>query len=259
MNERSVWAGPPQHVSMSLTDRCHLKCATCCHSWIDNRDCIDIQVPVERLRYFLENAHTVALHGTGEVLMYPQLWELLPDRLPDASNVGWVTTGHLLSASAIQKILERNIAWLNFSIHGGTPETYHKVHGASFTHVWSRIDALVTARGDRTRPLLVANVMLMSCNVRELPEIVRLASEHGLADVRVYHMNPADIWQGNGRWADSSDGFNYDNERCIDKRVESQAILAAAHVAKEVGIPLLGIGNFLGSRWDHADLRNTVV
>lgn len=259
MTYTTTIAGPPRHVSIALTDKCNLRCATCPHSFEPEDAFRELDAPVDRILEFITGASMVSLHGLGEVFLYKRLWDILPNPLLDANDVGWTTAGHLLTDDAIAKVLERNVSWLNFSMHGGTPNTYMKVHGASFRHLWNRVDALIKARGDNRNPRLVANMMLMRCNIAELPVITRMVAERQFVDLRIYHMNRNDHWKGSGLWADGSSGFDYAAEADVDPREEANAVTEAAKIARDFGMPLLGIGRFLGSRWEHDDLRATVV
>ncbi|MCA9493348.1 MAG: radical SAM protein [Myxococcales bacterium] len=175
----------PVKLTLQTTDRCNLSCPHC-------------QIPTAKKKPAMPEAvldrvvdelfpALIELHPTN--LGEPFLWRHFERLCRDMDRFGVLldltTNGTLLD--------ERRTRWIlpvardvKVSFDGATPATFERLRrGARFAEVCDNVRRLAAA----TRPGTVALQMtLMRSNVRELPELVRVAAELGVTRVKAYHL-----------------------------------------------------------------------
>ena len=159
-----------------VTDRCNSRCITCDY-WQYGQTNLPI-AQARRLAPELRALGTrVVLLSGGEPLLHPH-WDEVAGALRDAGLRLWLLTAGLSlarHAARVSELCER----VTVSLDGATPETYRAIRGVDgFDAVCKGISAVV-ARG---RPVTL-RCTVQRGNYRELPALVRLARELGVAQV----------------------------------------------------------------------------
>lgn len=257
----TTWADWPESLTLSVTDVCNLRCVQCFHAINAPEAFHHANLDFEKARFLLRRAKIVALHGCGEPLMHPRLWDLLPDDLGYENGVGFCTNGLLFTEETVDRLFAKRIAWLDFSIDAGTPETYGKIRGGNWETLWGNIDRIVARRGDATYPLLYANMTLMAANVRDVAALLSHLALRRFGRLHILHMHEFN-WSQFPEWRvpfrDGTGVFDYRAQNCLRPEniaMHDAAIREAIEVAHELDFPLLmATGVFLGENGSHRRL-----
>jgi MoaA/NifB/PqqE/SkfB family radical SAM enzyme len=163
-------------ITLYLTERCNSRCVTCDY-WRTGRDHASLE-SVRRMLPGLERLGTrVALLSGGEPLLNPE-WRAIARALAAHGIETWLLTSGLSLAKHAADVaaLFRSVT---VSLDGTTPATYRAIRGLdAFDVVCGGIRAAVRAGAN-----LSLRVTVQRTNYRELPQFVRLAREHGVAQV----------------------------------------------------------------------------
>lgn len=186
----------PDFACFETTRFCNLQCRMC----IQFNEGYTVAGPHMGFEAFEQVAHTVFpfLDGwqpsfSGEPLMSRDFDKMvaLAERYGVKAQI--FTNGTLLDERMIEMLVP-NLAALTISFDGASRETYESIRrGASYDQVRSNIAKLVTAvrqRPRETQPTLALNCVLMERTIRELPDVVRMASDLGLDMVTGNHVFP---------------------------------------------------------------------
>ena len=99
----------------------------------------------------------------------------------------------LLDRQTAEELIEIGIDWIGFSLDGATGEIYEQIRkGADFETVCANIRSLASMRREK-RPFLMINFLLLSMNVHQAEDIVRLAGRLGIDQV---NFKQCDITRG---------------------------------------------------------------
>jgi len=186
---------------------------------------------VELIAPDLDKALVISLHGTGEPLANPHLFDIVKAAPPEA-EIRFNTNGLLLDDRKADAVIAAKVKRIGFSLDAATPEVYKKIRGQDFGKVVGNIRRLKEkkdAAGARF-PDMVLNMVLMRENLGEIPKFFELAKGLG-AGVYMNHMNEGNDYRldVNG-WT-----FDYEAQQCShdpeyhDRMVEEAFRLSAAY------------------------------
>lgn len=177
----------PKRLTISITSNCNLRCE---HCWVECEGVVGqgIYAPtdgIKRLiREFVEiGGEELCLTG-GEPLTHPDFLKILSfGQGTNLQSIHVQTNATLLTEKVCKSMASGNAQKLNFqvSLDGGSATTHDLVRGqGSFKQAISGIMLLVAhGFGDRT----VIGFTEMRHNMHEVPELLRLAEETGVASV----------------------------------------------------------------------------
>ncbi len=159
-----------------VTDRCNSKCVTCDY-WKYGQTNFPVE-RAQRLAPELKNLGVkVVLLSGGEPLLHPR-WADVAAPWRSADLRLWLLTSGLSlqkHAPQVTDLCER----VTVSLDGATPETYHAIRGVdAFDAVCAGIRAVV----ERGVPVSI-RCTVQRKNYRELPALVHLARELGVAQI----------------------------------------------------------------------------
>ena len=152
---------PPIHVEVSVTGRCNYRCPMCYASYRrDSGVDMDIEVFFRVLAGAEMGIKSCLIAGDGEPLMHPQ-WDDIAYTIRANANAPWQhgkkpldmalnTNGFFLTKERTEVILPM-LTWIRFSVMGGKPESYARLHGtseASFAEVYKNIEYAVKFKKD---------------------------------------------------------------------------------------------------------------
>ncbi|MCA8969614.1 MAG: radical SAM protein [Planctomycetes bacterium] len=234
----------PCVLEVASTNVCniHPPCVQCwkhfdpIHGYINNDAKHMPKELIRRLAPWIGRARAVSLHGIGEPLAHPQIFDSVKHTGP-GTEVVLVSNALLLTDTRINKILDNRVASIDFSLDAATQETFRKIRGNDLNAAIRGIERLREARDERglDRPHICLNMCLMRENVREAPAFVELAHRLGAARVHLFHMNKG----ANYRF----EWFDYDDQHCErDPETHDAAIEAAFLRAEEFGVHLVMSG-----------------
>jgi radical SAM protein with 4Fe4S-binding SPASM domain len=145
----------------------------------------------ERVLAEVPTLRRLTLQGLGEPLLSPYLLDMIRIAVGRRIRVGFNTNATLLTRRMAERLLSAGLGWLHVSLDGATAQTYEGVRdGARFAEVERNVTGLAElarARPDGG-PELVLVFVAMRRNVKELPDLVRLAAAWGLPRVRVQNL-----------------------------------------------------------------------
>lgn len=160
-----------------LTDRCNSRCVTCDY-WKYGQT----NLPIERARALAPQlkalgTQAILLSG-GEPLLHPHWAEVAEVLRADSNARLWLLTAGLSlrkHAARVVELCDR----VTVSLDGATPETYRAIRGVeAFDMVYAGVLAAV-GRGAR----VTLRCTVQRGNYRELPALVRLAHQLGVAQI----------------------------------------------------------------------------
>ncbi len=133
----------PHVVHIELTNACNLECIMC------DRESLSRQhrsIKMDTFKYIIDDLASikvpcVKLNRFGEPLLHPKLTEMI--RYAKSQNiykVFFTTNATLLTEEKAEDIIKSGLDSIDFSIDGGTKETYEKIRkGAKFEEVVNNI------------------------------------------------------------------------------------------------------------------------
>lgn len=219
--------GPPREVWLELTTHCNMRppCIMCGKAALPEGTPSHHMDPQlwQGLLPILRQADGVGLHGGGEPLLYPHLFDLLAQLDPHRTQVGFNSNGHLLSEKTCRRLIEHQLTWISVSVDAASPEMYLRLRRSErFSQVLDnirRLEQLKAELGSR-RPRVDINMTVMCTNLPEVVPFVELAGELGLPKVTLQQIIPG------GNWAlQAPDGYLFDYAReelhhCLPQHAE---------------------------------------
>ena len=183
------------HLELDIVNRCNIRCIMCYHSLPETRVRVVFLDPSmfrEAAESILPHASHLSLSLGNEPLMSPYFEEILhlaaPFKVP---NVNFFTNGLLLNNEKIAAIIATGVTQVCISIDGATRSSYNAIRrGGEFRDLLSNVEKLISMRDQalsRT-PLVRFDIVMMRRNIRELPDIVHLASDIGCDQVSMRHL-----------------------------------------------------------------------
>ena len=214
----------PGSLIIETSSACNLNCIMCPQSInaVDRPMHMNENV-VKKLIPFMQNSHSIQLHGIGEPFLSEGFWKILKYLPPSADWKTWKegkcvssvnTNLTTLRKEHLEKILQSNLSIINVSLDTPNKETYQKIRGYDFEKVLNNLRSLVKARGDRRFPRIWTNMTLMKENVTQIIDFIKLTIEDiGCDRVLTWIMNNMSLEEKQkynkniGGW-----NFNYDEQ-----------------------------------------------
>lgn len=224
----------PEELYLEVTNRCNLKCTTCPQSWGMSEEPADLtpETAVSLLDQF-PSLRRVVLHGIGEPTLNPRLAGIIEVVKARGAYALFNTNGLLLRGHLLEDLVQSGLDEVRISVDAATPETYRLVRGAD---MFSRVIANARSLAETTQRLASRTPRIslwmtgLKSNVRELPDLVRIASEAGIAEVYIQRL------VFSGRNLAREDEALYGNMG----EDELEGLRQAERVAAELGVVLRG-------------------
>jgi len=242
---REICMHAPSIFGIEITTLCnmHPPCAMCFRNipnYVPNMTHISESI-VENLNPFLKNAQVVLLHGTGEPLLCPTLFDVLDSVDSKNTYTMFNSNGLLLTEEKCEGLISKGLGEINFSIDAATAKTYGKIRSSrNFTKLKNNIKRLAMMKKEKNinHPRIVIYMILMKENIRELSDFVVLAHEVGAQAVYTKLLRPLvkDFITKRGEFT-----FKYKKQMLDTCSTEFRDnVLAAAKRAAELGIEFIG-------------------
>lgn len=172
----------PAYIQIEQTNRCNAECIMCNHFYLGNRGCNDIDsLVLEKIESILPYCETIMLNGDGEPFLCPSIEQNIRRFSKYGVKIG-TNTNLSFIPDGIWPFLADTFGFLNISCDGATQKTFEMIRkGLTFETFLNNL-----ARLNKVAPLLKKNIdcVVSKQNIRELPEIVKLAAEYGVHTVR---------------------------------------------------------------------------
>lgn len=189
---------PPDFVSIETTRFCNLRCRMCLQ-YNDGSTVAGPHMPIEAFERIAASVFPFVRRWQPSVSGEPTMTRDFTSMLAIAERFGvkaeMVTNATLLDDDMVAK-LAPNIALVMISFDAAKGETFEAIReGADFERVCANVRRLIAhcraSLPADLQPQFGINCTLMERNVRELPDLVRLASEDlGVDFVSCFHVYP---------------------------------------------------------------------
>jgi len=139
-----------------------------------------------KLREYFERFKIIWLQGWGEPLLSRDIFEMVRVAYRNDGIVGLTTNAMLLTESVSKKLIENGIKTIAVSVAGARDETHESIRiGTSFNKIIENVECLERLRRSmNARDLrIIFTFLRMKQNIRELPEVVKLASKLNIDEV----------------------------------------------------------------------------
>ncbi|MCP4402801.1 MAG: radical SAM protein [bacterium] len=185
-------------VRIDIVNRCNLRCKMCYFSLDEVRNKPRIEMSAQLFQKIAKDLFPLAsqliVSAGAEPLCaknFPRMLEIAaPYEIP---HTAFFTNATLLNQENIPTIIRAGVNVITVSFDGATPQTFEAVRrGADFEKVVENIRLLqkIKKQLGHSTPAIHFGVVLMKSNIRELPDILRMAKELGVARVTASHLIP---------------------------------------------------------------------
>lgn len=181
----------PRRIVLELTNACNLNCIMCgrnesnfVYNFFDWKH-------VENLKHILEYAiEEVTLFGWGEPTIHPKFQDILGFLSKYPVRKYFLTNGTTLHRIK-DCVLNYKVDIMAVSLDGATAETNNKIRLKSdFDQIVSGLESIIQQKREKNvqHPYINFVITLMSSNLRELPDIVNLAYDIGIEEVKAVYL-----------------------------------------------------------------------
>lgn len=180
----------PKLVHVVLSHNCNLYCRICRDKPYTNYPFMELELFAKIGEQLFPTAVELRLDSGGEILLHKDLPKILNIvshyDLPFFSS----SNGMLMNAKNARLLAESTLHHIQISLDSPVKETLEWIRrGANFERVLAGVKNLVQARKDVGRPFLITfHAAIMRENVRQLPDLVRLAHDLGIEGVTGCHL-----------------------------------------------------------------------
>jgi MoaA/NifB/PqqE/SkfB family radical SAM enzyme len=182
----------PRVVFIEVTNHCNLLCETCPRTFTSYEEPKTLSWEnFLKITEQFPHMERAVLHGIGEPLINKDLPRMITHLKERGVTVLFNTNATLLTESWARKLIESGLDEIRCSIDGANPVTYAKIRGAPLLHkIVSNLAKFTELQRKLGKETPKASIWMtgMRENIRELPDLVRLASRMGVKEVYVQRM-----------------------------------------------------------------------
>lgn len=176
----------PRYIQIEQTNKCNARCIMCNHFYLANNGANDISSAVmNQLVSIMPFCETIMLNGDGEPFLSSNIVENIKVMSMFGVEIG-TNTNLCYIPDELWGYLNSSFKFLNISCDGATKKTYEMIRrGLSFDCFLSNL-----AKLGRIAPGLKKNIdcVVMKQNILELPQIVKLAADYGITNVKFHRL-----------------------------------------------------------------------
>ncbi|MGO9018334.1 MAG: radical SAM/SPASM domain-containing protein [Syntrophobacteraceae bacterium] len=177
----------PVWLYIEVTNRCNLRCRTC----VQYRGMKEApgDLSLEEVRWIagqVPGLKRAVLHGIGEPLLNEELPQIIRSLKDRGVYVLFNSNALLLSPELAEEMVASGLDEFRVSLDAATESTYARVRATESLHrVLNNLEVLIRKRqeGRRSGPIISAWMVGTQENVRDLPEMILLASRLGIDEV----------------------------------------------------------------------------
>ena len=191
---KEVLESLPRRLVFELTNVCNLNCIMC------GRNAADFKPTVFDMEWFkwfepmLDMVEEVTLMGWGEPTMHPHFKEML--EIIDRHSARKYFCSNGMNLGKIKEALfDYHVDVFAVSLDGATDETNSRIRrGSDISVVTENLREIVRIKKERNLSYPWINFVFcaMKSNLHELPDLVRLAADIGIEEVKVVYLTAFD-------------------------------------------------------------------
>lgn len=188
----------PSRLTIEPTTRCNFSCAMCVKqvpgNEIENGDLSSDTF--NQLKPIFGSLKNLVFSGIGEPLLHPGLDRFIADadhHMSEESEIGLQTNGFLLNEPRLDSLLDAGLNVICISVDAVSPGTFKQIRaGGELSDIENAFTVLKRAKSKRKQNSFRFGIefVLMKQNYRNLPQVVRWASENGAAFALVTNLIP---------------------------------------------------------------------
>ncbi len=182
-------------VKLDMVGTCQLKCIMCHFAhpeFVPNKTTMGDELLERVAADLFPRAHDVVLSSSAEPLMAPDLPRALElCRKYEVPKFHFSTNGMSLTEKIIDKVIEVQMPILTISMDGGDKDTFERIR---FPAKWERVTSRFDVINERKKalgskfPNTSVTAVLMTSNIRTMPELVRFCGSKGVKFMNFVHM-----------------------------------------------------------------------
>lgn len=194
LQQKTVLSSAPRRLVLELTNRCNLNCIMCGRNAADFQP---TQFQMDWLDYFepiKQSVEEVTLMGWGEPTVHPDFVSFLQWAYKCGMRKYFCTNGMKL-ISLMPALFEYHTDIFAVSLDGADAKTNQLIRrGSDFNKIIQAIEAINRKRAEQNLDYPYNNFVFtaMKRNIKQLPDMVRLASDIGVNEVKAVFLTAFD-------------------------------------------------------------------
>jgi len=186
--KRSRVSGLPVELVVEATNHCNLNCIMCL------RQNMKRKIGYMNMRLYKKIVDEVAdylellyLHGEGEPLFHPKIFEMIKYAKNKGLNVGLSTNATLLTKTKSRQLIASGLDYLIIGLDAATSKTFERVRGGkNFKKVVANVEGYLKLKEEaRDVPFTVIQFVKLAENEAEASEFQKIWQDSGVEAVRV--------------------------------------------------------------------------
>lgn len=180
----------PRRLVLELTNACNLNCVMCGRNAADFKPTMFDMDVFRSLEPIMDTIEEVTLMGWGEPTIHPHFIDMLEIINKHNARKYFCTNGMNLKKIK-DAIFDYNVDVFAVSLDGATDETNSRIRrGSKIEQIKEDLKDIVKIKKERGLEYPWINFVFcaMESNIRELPDLVRLAADIGINEVKVVYL-----------------------------------------------------------------------
>ncbi|MDY2699404.1 MAG: radical SAM protein [Lachnospiraceae bacterium] len=189
-NGKTILESYPRRLVFELTNACNLNCIMCGRNAADFKPTIFDMDVFRSFEPLMDTVEEVTLMGWGEPTIHPKFIEMLEIINKHSARKYFCSNGMNLKKIK-NAIFDYNVDVFAVSLDGATDETNSRIRrGSKIEQITEDLKDIVRIKKERGLKYPWINFVFcaMRSNIRELPDLVRLAAEIGIEEVKVVYL-----------------------------------------------------------------------
>lgn len=187
---RTILQSYPRRLVFELTNACNLNCVMCGRNAADFKPTMFDMDVFRSFEPLMDTVEEITLMGWGEPTIHPHFNEMLEIINKHSARKYFCSNG--MNLKKIKKaIFDYNVDVFAISLDGATEETNGRIRrGSKIEQITEDLKDIVRIKKERglKAPWMNFVFCAMQSNIRELPDLVRLAAEIGMEEVKVVYL-----------------------------------------------------------------------
>lgn len=187
---KTVLASYPRRLVLELTNACNLNCIMCGRNAADFKPTVFDMDIFRSFEPIMDTIEEVTLMGWGEPTIHPHFIEMLEIIDKHSARKYFCSNGMNLKKIK-DAIFDYHVDVFAVSLDGATDETNSRIRrGSKIEQITEDLKDIVRIKKERGLKYPWINFVFcaMQSNIRELPDLVRLAAEIGIEEVKVVYL-----------------------------------------------------------------------
>lgn len=191
---KEILESHPRRLVLELTNACNLNCVMCGRNAADFKPTVFDMHVFRSLEPIMDTIEEVTLMGWGEPTIHPDFIEML--KIIDQHSARKYFCSNGMNLKKIKDaIFDYHVDVFAVSLDGATDETNGRIRrGSKIDQITEDLKEIVRIKKERGLKYPWINFVFcaMKSNIRELPDLVRLAAEIGIEEVKVVYLTVFD-------------------------------------------------------------------